>query len=115
VTTSLHKLPPGFETLEPFVDRWSLPTADQRLKRRIATTEAERLTFHAAVCDLLDDGLDYLDKKLFTEYDDADQRLMQLLLSFAHISLAVEVQGDDEPEHAAAARFITISRAPSEG
>ncbi len=42
-----------------------------------------------------------------------EHRLMKLFLSFAHIALAVEVQGDAEPKHAEGARFMTITQAPS--
>ncbi|MCV7150193.1 hypothetical protein [Mycolicibacterium pyrenivorans] len=108
-----HLLPPGFETLEPFVDRWVCESADDRLKRRLGSTDAERVEFFDAAKDRLQDGLTYLDKKPFTEYDDDETRLMKLFLSFAHIALAVEVQGDAEPKHAVGARFMTITQAPS--
>jgi hypothetical protein len=111
---SAELLPPGFETLEPFVERWSLDSADDRLKWRLKSTEAERVEFFNAAKDRLQDGLTYLDKKPFTEYDDDETRLIKLFLSFAHIALAVEVQGDAEPKHAVGARFMTITCAPSE-
>ncbi|OBB33701.1 hypothetical protein A5792_11415 [Mycolicibacterium peregrinum] len=112
MTTEL--LPPGFETLEPFVDQWTSETANDRLKQRLRSSEAGRVAFFDAAKDRLQDGLTYLDKKPFAEYDDNENRLMQLLLSFAHIALAVEVQGDDEPKHAVGARYMTITQAPSE-
>jgi hypothetical protein len=39
---------------------------------------------------------------------------MDLMLSFAHVALAVEMQGDDEPKHAEAARHMHVIRAPSD-
>lgn len=72
------------------------------------------MEFFNAAKDRLQDGLTYLDKKPFAEYDDDENRLMQLFLSFAHIALAVEVQGDAEPKHAEGARYMTITRAPSQ-
>ena len=39
---------------------------------------------------------------------------MNLMLSLAHVSLAVEIQGDAESHHAGWARFITITRASSD-
>jgi hypothetical protein len=110
---STDLLPPGFETLEPFVDHWAFDTADERLKRRLNSSEADRVEFFNAAKDRLQDGLTYLDKKPFADYDDDEHRLMKLFLSFAHIALAVEVQGDAEPKHAEGARFMTITRAPS--
>jgi hypothetical protein len=107
-------LPPGFETLEPFVECWAFDSADARLKRRLSSADAERVAFFNAAKDRLQDGLTYLDKKPFAEYDDDETRLLQLFLSFAHVALAVEVQGDAEAKHAEGARFMTITRAPSE-
>lgn len=107
-------LPAGFEAMEPFVAGWALGTANQRLQRRLASSEAERLAFFEAAKPLLADGLGYLDKTPLDRFDDKQTRLMRLLLSFAHVSLAVEVQGDDEPRHAADARYITITRAPAD-
>jgi hypothetical protein len=110
---STDLLPPGFETLERFVDQWVADSADERLKRRLSSSDTERVEFFNAAKDRLQDGLTYLDKKPFGEYDDDENRLMQLFLSFAHVALAVEVQGDAEPKHAEGARFMTITQAPS--
>lgn len=110
-----EQLPPGFETLEPFVEHWAVDSADDRLKRRLNSSESERVAFFNAAKDRLQDGLTHLDKKPFDEYDDDENRLMQLFLSIAHIALAVEVQGDAEPKHAEGARHMTITSAPSSG
>lgn len=107
-------LPPGFEALSPFVAAWAVDSANSRLRRRLESSEAERVAFFEAVKPLLADGLAYLDRKPLGHFDDAETRLMRLLLCFAHVALAVETQGDDEPKHAADARFITITRAPAD-
>jgi hypothetical protein len=107
-------LPPGFEALAPFTATWAVATADDRLQARLRSSEAERQAFFAATQPLLADGLAYLDRKPLDRFDAAETRLMRLLLAFAHVALAVETQGDDEPKHAAAARFITITRAPAD-
>lgn len=107
-------LPAGFEALTPFVAGWALGTANERLQRRLASSEAERVAFFEAAKPLLADGLAYLDQTPLDRFDEKQTRLMRLLLGFAHVSLAVEVQGDDERKHAADARFITITRAPAD-
>lgn len=107
-------LPAGFEALAPFVPAWAVETADDRLRARLSSSEAEREAFFAAAQPLLADGLAYLDRKPLDRFDPAETRLMRLLLAFAHVALAVETQGDDEPKHAAAARFITITRTPAD-
>jgi hypothetical protein len=114
MSTTQAALPAGFEALTPFVADWALATANQRLTRRLASSEAERVAFFEAAKPLLADGLAYLDQTPLDQFDEAQTRLMRLLLGFAHVSLAVEVQGDEEPKHAHGARFITITRAPAD-
>lgn len=107
-------LPAGFEALEPFVAHWALDTAEKRHRARLASSEPERVAFFEAAKDLLAPGLDHLDKTPLAAFSPEQRQLMNLLLSLAHVSLAVEQQGEDEPKHAADARFMTITRAPSE-
>lgn len=108
-------LPAGFEALGPFVAAWAKDDANGRLQARLNSSAAERAAFFEATQPLLAEGLAYLDRKpRLDQLDAAETRLMRLLLSFAHVALAVETQGDDEPKHAAAARFITITRAPAD-
>lgn len=108
-------LPAGFEALAPFVPAWAVEDANSRLKARLNSSDAERAAFFQAAQPLLAEGLAYLDRKPgLDQLDAAETRLMRLFLSLAHVALAVETQGDDEPRHAAAARFITITRAPAD-
>ena len=107
-------LPPGFEGLERFVGAWAIDGANNRLRARLQSTEAERVAFFEAAKDLLAPGLDYLDKKPLGQFDAREKRLMSLFLSFAHISIAVEMQAEGEPEHAEGARHLTITRAPAD-
>jgi hypothetical protein len=107
-------LPAGFEALAPFVEAWAAADANGRLQARLNSTEAERNAFFAATQPLLANGLAYLDGKPLDAYDADEDRLMRLFLAFAHVALAVETQGDDEPKHAAAAQFITITRTPAD-
>jgi len=107
-------LPPGFEALEPFVGAWALDRAEARARARRASSEADRVAFFETAKPLLDPGLAYLDKKPLDQFDAREKRLMQLFLSFAHIAMAVEVLGDDEPKHAQDSKYITITRAPSD-
>ena len=108
------RLPDGFQALEPFVDDWAIVGAANRLQRRLTSTESERTVFFAAAKALLVPALGYLDRKSLHELDDAEQRLMNLLLSFCHVSLAVEMQGDAEPQHAEGARHMRITRATAD-
>lgn len=107
-------LPSGFEALEPFAEAWAIEGSAQRMQRRLDSTEDERNAFFAATKPLVMPALEYLDRKPLHEHDAQERRLMNLLLSFCHISLAVEMQGDAEAQHAEAARHLTITRSTAD-
>jgi hypothetical protein len=107
-------LPAGFEVLEPFAARWAGETAMERAHFRAAYPEAERDAFYTACAPLLKLGLARLDEKPLAEQDEVEQRLMRLLLTFAHVSLAVELQGPDEHKHARLRVSMRIVRATAD-
>jgi len=107
-------LPAGFEALQPFAATWAIEGANNRLRARLASAPADRVAFFDAAKGSLGPALDYLDSKPLAQFGGQDHRLMLLMLSFAHISLAVEIQGDDEARHAEGARHMTITRAPAD-
>ena len=107
-------LPEGFEQLEPFVETWSLSGAANRARRRLDSTEEERVTFFNVACELAGPALDLLDSKPLDKLDEREKCLMNLMLTLAHVSLAVEIQGEDEPKHAENARHVRITRAVSD-
>ena len=108
-------LPEGFEALVPFVDAWSIEGAANRAQRRLDSTAAEREAFFEAASGLAAPALERLDRKPLGELDDSERRLLNLMLSLTHVSLAVEVQRDHEEAHARGARQVRITRAPSDG
>lgn len=107
-------LPEGFEALEPFVERWAIDGANNRLIARLDSEESDRIAFFDAGKSLVPAALERLDKKPLNEFDDREARLMNLVLSMAHVAPAVEVQKDHEPLHAKYARYITITRASAD-
>jgi hypothetical protein len=107
-------LPAGFEALAPFVATWSLASAAARSKQRSDTDEAERLAFYQAALAVLPAALAHLDQKPLALFDDKDQNLMRLMLSLAHVALAVETQAQDEAKHAEVRQFLHITRAMSD-
>ncbi len=107
-------LPLGFEALEPFATQWAGATAADRAHLRSAFPSAERNAFHAACAPLLVEGLSRLDQTALREQDEGERRLMHLLLTFAHVSLAVEIQGDDEENHGLLRASMRIIRAPAD-
>lgn len=114
MTFTQSLLPAGFEALEPFVEAWAITGAANRLARRLSSTQEDRVAFFNAAKDLLAPALARLDAKPLNQLDAQEKRLMDLMLCFAHIALAVEIQGDDEPKHARGARHMKITTAPSD-
>ncbi len=107
-------LPKGFETLEPFVERWALATGGERADMRGDSPAEERAAFYAAASDLLEPALGYLDSKPLAEFDESEKRLMRLMLSLAHVAMAEEVQKEEEPQHAVFRSFMPVTRAPAD-
>jgi len=107
-------LPMGFDALEPFVATYAIDNATRRAEMRGEAPVDVRDAFYEAAKPLLAPALDYLDTKNFDEYDDRDKRLMQMMLSLAHVVIAVEIQGEDEPRHAYLRTFMPVTRAPAD-
>ncbi|MYM64568.1 hypothetical protein [Pseudomaricurvus sp. HS19] len=108
-----NRLPAAFAELEPFVDQWCLATSNERTTARRNSTPEEREAFFNAGKVIAADALQLLDQKPLDQLDDKEQCLMSLLLSLAHVSLAVEIQGGDEARHALASQHMPITRSPS--
>lgn len=107
-------LPAGFEALEPFVARFAVSGTANRAQLRGDASSEERAAFHAAAKDLIGPALDLLDRKPVNDLDEAEQRLLNLTLTFAHIALAEEIQGPDEERHAQLRRHMRIVRSPAD-
>jgi hypothetical protein len=111
---SATSLPAGFEALEPFVADWAIRGMAARAQARLDSCEAERVAFFEAVKELAAPALARLDQKPLSQLDASETRLMDLMLSFAHVALAVEMQAEDEPKHAKAAPLMRITRATAD-
>ena len=107
-------LPPGFESLEPFVERWCLPSSDARSLARGDCEPEERERFYAAAHAAMAEALDHLDRKPLDAFDARDEKLMKLMLSLCHVALAVELQRDQEAYHSALRRFMPITRSSAD-
>lgn len=103
-------LPDGFADLAPFVDAWAVEEAAARAARRGESRAADRQAFYEAAKSRLADALSYLDQRPLASFSEQDKRLMNLMLSFGHVALAIEIQGPDEDRHARLARHMRIVR-----
>lgn len=109
-----NALPSGFETLEPFVERWSVTGTSHRDTLRRTSSSQERKAFFAAAAPLVDSALDYLDGHPLGQLTAHDERLMNLMLSLAHVAMAVEIQGSDEPKSAPWRERMRITRSAAD-
>lgn len=107
-------LPEGFAALEPFVAQWAVGSLTERTARRDASNAGERQAFYDAAKDLVAPALDYLDTRPYAALAGTDQRLLWLMLGYAHVALAVELQGEDEDRLATYRPFMVITNAPWE-
>jgi hypothetical protein len=114
MSTQSSLLPAGFEALAPFVEFWAADTAAGRAHCRDISDEAGRVAFYNAANDLVPQALACLDEKPLDQFDESEQRLMKLVLSFAHVAMAVELQREEEPRHARYRPFMRITRAPAD-
>jgi hypothetical protein len=107
--TAAPLLPAGYGALESFVDAWANPSLADRVRRRGDTTPQERQEFYEAIRDMVPTALAALDSKPLAALDERENRLLQLVLSYAHVALAIEIRGDGEAEHARQSRHMVIS------
>ena len=96
----MGQLPTGFEALEPFVEYWAVSEEAARAHARSNASDEERSRFYDAAQPVMQAALTYLDGKQIRSLDEADARLMRLLLSLANVYHSVEVLGDAEADNA---------------
>ncbi|WHO40193.1 hypothetical protein PMI04_006265 [Sphingobium sp. AP49] len=106
-------LPAGFAALTPFTDCWAISGSIARAARRGDAHPTDRAAFFAAAAPLLDAALTHLDTCPINALSPADQRLMDMMLTLAHVSLTEEILGDQEPAHYRQRRAMHITRTPA--
>jgi hypothetical protein len=110
----MSRLPKGFETLEPFADQWALPGTANRAGARNDSTPAEREAFYDAASPLLAPALELLDSKPLDGLDNSERLLMDMILSLAHVALALETQREFETRHVESRRFMDITQSSAD-
>lgn len=90
-------LPHGFDDLVTFADRWSLGTTNERRRVRHSSSMDEIRAFYDAALPKASIALKYLDEVPNDDaMSEADRNLMNLFLSFAEITTAVEWYGQPD-------------------
>jgi hypothetical protein len=112
--SEMANLPEGFAELEPFVETWGIEGSANRAAKRSSSTPEEREAFFKAASPLMEKALDYLDERPVNALSPSEERLMNLMLSLAHIAPAVEIQGPDEIKSAPWRDRMRITRSSTD-
>lgn len=107
-------LPEAYAQLESFAAVWALPTTAERAAARSTSTAAERQAFYDAVSLQAAAILDELDTHSLDALTDQEKRLLDMVMAFGHVALAVEIQGPDEARHRVWRDRMVITRASAD-
>jgi len=102
-------LPSEFAELTPWLD-WALPTADERQRKRLASTSEGLRQFYDAVLPRLEDILAEVDRYPLGQLPETHRPLYGLALSLAEIAPHIELYGGavGVPFAFEEARFIAV-------
>jgi hypothetical protein len=84
-------LPEEFAELEPFAEKWCLPTEHERYGTRLASTMDEMQAFYDAVVPRAEEAMSYLEKLPYDALPEDATNLLHLLYSMIEVSFPVEV------------------------
>lgn len=100
-------LPAEFADLEPHAD-WCLATEPERWAKRQASSMAELQRFYDAAFPRAEAALAWCDRFPLDALPEDAERLLQLVLSLAMVSFAVEVWRQPEVIHCGSARIDRV-------
>ena len=103
-------LPEGFSSLEPFLPQWDRPDTAARAAARGEARATEREAFFAAAVAQFEPAMALLDATPLADHSPREQRLLNLMLALSHVSLAIEVQREDEGKHTPQREAMRITR-----
>jgi hypothetical protein len=83
-------LPAEFSDLEPFAEKWCLPTERERFAARVSSSMDELQAFYDAAFPRADEAIEYCDKFPLDDMPHDAERLLQLLYSLVMVSFPVE-------------------------
>jgi hypothetical protein len=88
-----HPLPAAFADLQPFADRFALPTERERHAERLKGPFEDLKALYDAVLPRLGDIHAHLRQHPWPKLPPAEQTLLNLALALMEVSLAVESHG----------------------
>jgi hypothetical protein len=101
-------LPTKFADLEPFAERWSLPTEPERLAARMSSTMDEMHAFYDAITPRADEAIGWLDQFPLHDLSDEATNLLHLLYSMIQVSFPVESWGQPNVPDTGSATFDCV-------
>jgi hypothetical protein len=95
----MNRLPKGFESLEPFVEHWDVPTSHERWNRRASTPYPDIERFYAAMFARAEEATAYVEQFSLDAMPEDAARLFRLVLALNHASIAVELHQASRVPH----------------
>jgi hypothetical protein len=87
-------LPPDFEMLTPFLD-WNLPSADERQRKRRASSRVDLRAFYDGVLPYMEKVLKEMDKHPLGKLPENLQPLFNIALAVAEVAPHIELYKGD--------------------
>lgn len=101
-------LPAPFADLEPFAEKWALPTEPQRLAKRMTSSMLDIRAFYDAVTPRAEDAMAYLEQFPLDGLDEKQTNLLHLLYSMIQASFPIECWGQQNVPDTGSATFDCI-------
>jgi hypothetical protein len=101
-------LPNEFADLEPFAEKWALPTEPERLAARLSSSMEEMHAFYDAVTPRAEEAMSYLEQFPLYDLPDDGIHLLHLLYSMIQVSFPVESWGQPNVPDTGSATFDCI-------
>jgi hypothetical protein len=93
------RLPPEFESLEHFVDKWAVEPLSKRQRARLASSLDELRGFYSEMLPKADEAIVYLNQFNLEKMPSQAKTLMNLMLSLTEIAHSVELwKRVDQPD-----------------
>jgi len=102
-------LPAEFADLEPWATDWVLPTLEDRLQRRLASSMEDLHAFYDAVFPRAEAAMTYLDQFAIDAVPETAANLMGLLYSLSCVSVATDVFGSQRDPNSGATWIYEVS------
>ena len=107
------RLPKGSAALERWLDDWVLADSSARLDKRMRSSLEELRAFYDGMLPHAEAALAYLAQRRLGELDEAEERLLKLMLSLAEVGPAIEWYGTGNyPDAFDPKRFPLIVQLP---